>query len=405
MKRIEEKNLGKSTLLAFMLIPLAGLATDIFLPSLPGMANYLHISQSAVQLLIILFMTSSGISQIFTGALLDSFGRYRINIISIFSFAVISFLITIIPNIYLIYVLRVLQGVFVSFIIVGKRAYFADVYSGEKLKSYTSLFSVVWSVAPIIAPFIGGYLEHHFGWKANFYFLSVFTLLLLLFELKFSGESLPKEKRQPFDLGKIGKVYKTMLGTRDFSLGLLIIGFNYTLQILYSISSPFLIEEQYHFSPVVTGNCALILGIALMSGGLTSKKLIDFSLRKKLYWSVTIQLILSIAMLIVSQYYSNIYTLVGFAFAINFLSGFIFNNVYSYCLTRFTSNAGTASGLTGGGIYIISSIMNYAIVKSVAIKTQITYTYLNVALILIIFLLIIFFQTARKRSLKLALNK
>ena len=358
---LEKEHKGLSTWLAFMLIPLGGLATDIFLPSLPGMGRYLNVSQSAVQLLVILFMTSSGLSQIFIGGILDSLGRYRINLISLLAFSLVSFLITIIPNIHVIYGLRIVQGIAVSLIIVGKRAYFVDLYSGNRLKHYTSLFSVVWATAPVIAPFIGGYLEHNFGWRANFYFLALFTLTMFVLEFLYSGESLPTHERNPFKLSKIVKIYRSMLGTWDFSLGLLIIGTNYSLQILYSISSPFLIEEQFHHSPITTGNSALLL-----------------------------------AMTVLSIRYSSLYTLVGIALLINLISGFIFNNVYSYCLRRFSSNAGAASGLTGGGIYVISSILNFGLISLVTVSSQLVYSYLNLGLVGLMSMAILGFLSHRK---------
>lgn len=140
------------TILAFALIPLSGFATDIFIPSLPAMANQLHVTSSAVQLTLVVFLLSSGISQLFVGSLLDSFGRYRIGLASLIVFTSASFMIAISTNMNIIYMMRVLQGITVALIVVGKRAYFIDTYSGEKLKHYTSLFSIIWATAPIIAP-------------------------------------------------------------------------------------------------------------------------------------------------------------------------------------------------------------------------------------------------------------
>ncbi|GGA96202.1 hypothetical protein [Mucilaginibacter rubeus] len=77
MKTIKENHKGFSTLLALALIPLGGLATDIYIPSLPRHGAQLHVSNSDVQLSLVIFMISSGFSQIFVVSLLDSFGRFR----------------------------------------------------------------------------------------------------------------------------------------------------------------------------------------------------------------------------------------------------------------------------------------------------------------------------------------
>src|SRR5690242_2759942 len=185
---IGEKNQGTATILALSLIPLSGLATDIYVPSLPQMAGNLGVSAASVQFTIAVFFISYGICQLIIGGVLDSFGRYRLNIASLFLFSIASFVIAFSKSIEVIYCMRAIHGITVATIVVGKRAYFVDVYSGEKLKHYTSLFSIIWSASPIIAPFLGGYLQTVFSWQSDFIFIGFFGLLMLILELIFSEE-------------------------------------------------------------------------------------------------------------------------------------------------------------------------------------------------------------------------
>lgn len=368
MTFIKQHNRGISTILAFSLIPLSGFATDIYIPSLPSMAAHLGVSSSAVQLSLIVFMVSSGISQLFVGSLLDSFGRYRLGIIALFVFAMASITIAMSQHITLIYAMRILQGLTVALIVVGKRAYFMDTYSGEKLKHYTSLFSIIWATAPIVAPFIGGYLESAFGWQANFFFLGIATLILLVLEIKFSGESL--KEYYSFKINDIIKVYSSMITTFDFLSGLFLISLSYAMLIVYGMSGPFIIEHVFHFSPVVTGYCSLISGVSLMTGGIISKLLIRKPLVKKLISAIVLQTIIGATMVVASDYKTNLTTLMLFTIGVHLLSGFIFNNVFAYCLGRFSKNAGVASGITGGSLYIITSFLSFGIVNALVIRNQ-----------------------------------
>jgi DHA1 family bicyclomycin/chloramphenicol resistance-like MFS transporter len=368
MRNIKEKHQAISTILAFALIPLSGFATDIYIPSLPSMASHLGVTSSAVQLSLVVFMVSSGISQLFVGSLLDSFGRYRLGIISLLVFAIASFSIALSRDIYVIYLMRALQGLTVALIVVGKRAYFMDMYSGEKLKHYTSLFSIVWATAPIIAPFIGGYLESAFGWQSNFYFLGIITLIILVLELIFSGESL--QVRNPFKAKNILEIYFSTLKTTDFSLGLIIISLSYAMLIVYGMSSPFIIEHVFHYPPVVTGYCSLISGISLMTGGIISKAMLQKPLNRKLTIAIALQITFALLMVISTKIETSIVTLIAFTASVHLLSGFIFNNVFAYCLGRFSKNAGIASGITGGSLFIITSIFSYGIVNLITIKNQ-----------------------------------
>ncbi len=402
MKQQSLEFLHISTLLAFILIPLGGLTTDIYIPSLPAMARELGVNMKAVQLTLILFMISSGASQLFIGSILDSYGRYRINIAALIIFSLASLTIASVPNIYVIYAMRIIQGITVSMVIVGKRAFFIDMFTGEKLKNYTSLFSIVFSTAPIVAPFIGGYLQTHLGWQSNFYLLAALTIIVLCFELKYTGESLQAVRQ--FQWASIKKVYKMMLGTPDFTLGLVIVGLSYSQLVIFGMVSPFIIEKHYGFSAVVTGYSSLSSGIALMSGGIISKMMLKKPLLSKIIAAVTISFIVVMLMVFFTSKNENIWILLGFSLPLHLLCGFVFNNVYAYCLQRFTQNAGTASGLTGGGIYIISSAMGYGLIHLFDIKTAHSFSYINAIIIVLLSIAIAFFTRIQKGASQVAVD-
>ena len=109
IKTLKPKNQGISTILAFALLPLSGFATDIYIPSLPTMAGSLNVSNIEVQLTLSLFLISYGISQLFIGSILDSYGRYKISMICLVIFAIASLVIATTHNIYLIYLMRIIM--------------------------------------------------------------------------------------------------------------------------------------------------------------------------------------------------------------------------------------------------------------------------------------------------------
>src|ERR1700761_1060170 len=207
-KPIKEKHQSMATLLAFALLPLSGFATDIYIPSLPGMAGALHTTNIAVQMTLTLFLIGYGVSQLFVGGLIDSFGRYAISLSCLVIFGLSNLVIATTHSILVIDMMRVIHGITVGGVIVAKRAYFIDVFTGDKLKHYLSMFSIVWSTGPIVAPFIGGYLEAAFGWKSNFYFLGGFAFVLATLDLIFGGESIQHVAK--FHLKQIANTYLQM---------------------------------------------------------------------------------------------------------------------------------------------------------------------------------------------------
>jgi len=393
MRTIEKDHDGIGTILAFVLIPLSGFATDIYLPSLPDMANKLHATNAEVQLTIVFFLISYGISQLFVGSLLDSFGRFKITIAALLLFSIASFTIANAQSVYIIYLMRVIHGITVAAIVVGKRAYFVDIFSGDKLKHYTSLFSIVWSSAPIIAPFFGGYLQTAFGWESNFYLIGYFALIMLVLELLFGGESL--KIYQKFHFKSIVQVYGNMIKTLSFSLGLIMLGLSNSMFMVYGMSGPFIIEHTFHDSAITTGYCSLTLGISLLLGGFLGKALISYPFVKKLSIAISIQFILTLAMILVPTVHTNLITMMAFAFSIHFIAGFVFNNYFSYCLGLFPKNAGIASGVTGGALYVITSILSYGIVSLIPAKSQAS---LGLSYLVLVVLSMVTFMIIRKKT-------
>jgi len=389
---LKPKNQQIATLLAFSLIPMSGFATDIYIPSLPTMAETLGVSQLAVQLTLGMFLISYGVAQLFVGSLLDSFGRFRINLISLIIFAIASVVIANTANIYLIYAMRIVHGITVAAIVVSKRAYFVDVYTGDKLKNYLSMFSIIWATAPIVAPFVGGYLQSYFDWQANFYFLALFAVTIFTLELIFSGETI----KQPmvFSLKKIANVYSSMIGTASFTLGIVMLGLSYSMVMVYNMTGPFIIEHKLGLSPIVAGYSSLLLGGAVMLGGFLGKATINKPFIKKLSVNLALQFFFCLTMLVSVFFVENLYSMVFFAFIIHASSGYTFNTFFTFCLSRFPQNAGIASGLTGGINYVIVSFLSYGIIAAIPAKDQLnlTYSYAVLIFLSLITMFIIFKQ-------------
>ena len=264
--------------------------------------------------------------------------------------------------------MRVVQGIATAFTIVACRAFFSDVYEGDKKRNYLSLMTIVWSAGPIVAPFAGGYLEHLFGWRSNFYALAGYSFLLFLAQLIFSGETLQTHLRMNFQ--PVFNSYKIILSSRDFIAGITLLGISYAMIMLFSLSGSFIIEHTLGYSPVVAGYVSLILGGAWMCGGFAGKVLINKQFMVKNKAAYLVQVLLIIAMIGSASLGSTILSLVLFAFLIHITAGFIFNNYFTYCLNRFPQFAGVASGLTGGLAFSLTAILSYGLIAIIKPETQ-----------------------------------
>ncbi|WP_090558800.1 MFS transporter [Pedobacter hartonius] len=394
-KPIKQQYQGISTVLAFALLPLSGFATDIYIPSLPNMSAAMHVSDIQVQLTLTFFLISYGVSQLFIGSVLDSFGRYRISLVCLLIFAVASLVIAMTRNIYLIYFMRIIHGFMVGAIVVAKRAYFVDLFTGNQLKHYLSLFSIIWSTGPIVAPFIGGYLQKAFGWESSFYFLAGLAIVLAVLEFIFSGETL--KHSTAFNLKSITDIYVKMVKTASFTLGIVMLGLAYCMVMVYNMTGPFIIAHHLQLSPVIAGYSSLVLGFAWMVGGFIGKATINRPFFKRVAINLTIQILFVIAMMISLNFIDNLYSLIFFAFIIHVGAGFTFNNYFTFCLGKFPKNAGIAGGLTGGINYVIVSFLSYGIISFVPAKDErnLSQSYLIIILLSLLVMFFIF-RTNRK---------
>jgi hypothetical protein len=83
---------------------------------------------------------------------------------------------------------------------------------------------------------------------------------------------------------------------------------------------------------------------------------------------------------------TNIYVMMSFVIFQHGVAGFVFNNLFAYCLGRFSRNAGIVAGLTGGASYIISSFSSYGTASFLAVTNQtmlaVAYLFLNICVVI-----------------------
>ena len=399
MKRYQPRYERLATLSTFLLIPLSGLVTDVYLPSFPEMQRALQTDVTGIQLTLSCFLVSYGLTMLVAGTIADTWGRYRLVLASLLFFALSNFAIATIHHVGFVYAMRILQGAATALIVVSKRAFLADIFSGSKLQRYTSLLTVIWAFAPITAPFIGGYLQVWFGWTANFFFLGMYALLALAMEARFGGEAMERFPKFRFK-GQLA-IYRRIMRTSDFTYGLITLGVSYSMVMLFGMSAPFIVEHELGFSPVVTGYCALISGLGLLCGGSIGRALTDAPLFAKLRYATAAQWVVGLAMLVSSHWLANLYTLMAFVFTLHTASGFVYNVYFTHCLTRFPKNAGVAGGLTSGGSYLVTSVVSYALVSILPATNQgqLAVNYLILALLCTVLLVGASFAASRKPTL------
>lgn len=163
------------------LILLAGLSTltmNIFLPSLPGMAEWFDAPYALMQLSVALYLGLSAFLQILIGPISDRFGRRQVLLWSLVLFLIATLGTLLAPSATIFLGFRMAQAVIAAGMVLS-RAVVRDMVPDAQAASMLGYVTMGMSIVPMIGPAIGGVLDEAFGWQANFALLLVLGVVVL----------------------------------------------------------------------------------------------------------------------------------------------------------------------------------------------------------------------------------
>mgnify|MGYP001653787385 CR=1 FL=1 len=248
-----------------MLSAFGPFVTDMYLPSLPAMADYFSASLPMVQMGLTTSMIGLALGQIFFGPLSDKYGRRPLLLVSMLLFIVSTLFCLFAPDIYSFVTLRLIQGIAGAGGIVISRSVATDCYGGKELAKAFAMISAVNGLAPILAPVGGGVMLKFTNWLGIFVFLLFLGVLLLLLCLRLK-EPLPPERRIDVPAFSSFRTFLPLFKKRRFMGYVFIQAFVFGMIFAYISSSPFVLQEHYRLSPLLYSLCFAVNAIALIIG-------------------------------------------------------------------------------------------------------------------------------------------
>lgn len=244
---------------------LGALSIDAYLPSLPTIGKEFGVTAGAVQQSLTAYVFAFAVMTLFYGTLSDTLGRRLIVLWSLAFYLIATIGVACSPSLEVLIFFRLLQGVSAGGGAVVARAAVADLYSGAEAHRAMSYINVVFGLAPALAPIIGGWLLAVLGWRAVFWFIALFALVLLAACYWALPESLPPEKRQPFDPRTVLANYWEVGSHPYFLLRSLGISMAYSGIMIYVAAAPTFVMDilglgitdfGWLFVPVIVGMTA-----------------------------------------------------------------------------------------------------------------------------------------------------
>jgi len=176
---------------------------DTPFPAFVEMARDLDVTSSQMQLVVSAYLVSFGLMSPFWGPLSDALGRRPVMVGGLAAYAAASVGCALAPTLPVLLAFRVLQGLVVGAGVIVSRTIIRDVFEGAEAQRLMSRVMLIFSVAPAIAPVLGGILLQLGPWELIFWFMACLGVLLVVVVGVALPETHPVERRIPMRLGAL----------------------------------------------------------------------------------------------------------------------------------------------------------------------------------------------------------
>jgi len=337
---------------------------DIYTPSVITISQEMGIDISLSQFSISIYLIGLTITLIPFGIAADAYGRKAPMLIGTSLLLIGSIICIISNNIYLLLAGRFIQGMGAGSISAIWRTIFRDRFKGEEMAKYASYVLIFVTFIMPAAPAVGGFLQTRFNWQANFWFLSAYSLLVLLLigkyyqnpkNIEFSG----KVKFSDI-LDSLKIIFTNMTFLKFTSVNFVTYGALFASLVI----SPVLLIHGLNLSPEKFGLIMFGLsatGMAL-AGIINSRMLAKFSSIAMMKFGLVMMLLSGILMLIFYYLFGfSLFVIVIPLWLFLFGSSFIWPNSFSNCFEAVPAGGGIV-----GAVYTLMQQSGGSIVGSCA---------------------------------------
>jgi multidrug resistance protein len=175
-------------------------AIDMYLPAFTAISREFDASPIAVQQTLSAYLFAYAFMMLWHGSLSDALGRRPIVLGGLVIYALASLGCAISGNIESLWLFRTLQGVSAGSGLVVGRAIIRDRYQGPEAQRLMSQITLVFGIAPALAPVVGGAVLNLLGWRAIFSVMLAFTIGVFVWAARRLPETLPRTERQSLRL-------------------------------------------------------------------------------------------------------------------------------------------------------------------------------------------------------------
>ncbi len=231
------------TLIVALLTMIGPFTIDTYLPSFPAIEAEFEVSRALLSQSLAFYLASFGISTLVWGPLSDRLGRRTVVLSTLLLYLFASLGCALAGDYTSFLFFRLLQGVAAGGGLAAGRTMIRDAHSPQDAQRAMSRVMMLFALAPAVAPVIGSWLEVAFGWHSVFYFLALYSALMLVMVLLWISETLPTSMRQSFHPLHVARVYGRTLVHRRFQSLVFMVACYFGGMFLYIAGAPTVIFD------------------------------------------------------------------------------------------------------------------------------------------------------------------
>ncbi|WP_110973082.1 multidrug effflux MFS transporter [Pseudomonas huaxiensis] len=249
-------------------------AVDMYLASMPGIAEEYGVSYAGVQLTLTVFLLAMGAGQLLFGPVVDALGRRRPLLAGLLVFIGSSLAAAQADSLDALLLARFVQGLGSALTLVVIMSMVRDVAEGARAAQIFALLMTIEGLAPVIAPALGGFIGAHFGWRAIMLTLAGLGVLVLLNSAWVLKETLPQDKRMAWHPADFLRTYARIARDGAFLRPALALSAVFFFLFAYIGGAAFVYQTHFGLSVEAFGALFGATGVAILLGAITAGRLV-----------------------------------------------------------------------------------------------------------------------------------
>jgi MFS transporter, DHA1 family, multidrug resistance protein len=324
---------------------LAALSLNIFLPSLPLMAQHFGVPYPMMQLSVSLYLAATAVLQIFIGPISDRYGRRPVMLVATGVFTLATFGAILAPGFGLFLACRMLQAVIATGFVLS-RAVVRDMVPQDQAASMIGYVTMGMSIVPMVGPVIGGALDQVFGWQASFLLLGLGGIGLMALVWADQGET---NVRSSSSFAEQLRQYPDLLRSRRFWGYCLAAATASGAFFAYLGGAPFVGTDVFGMAPATLGFYFGAPAVGYMAGNyLSGRYSVRFGVNRMVVAGALLTTAgLALLAVLTAMGFVTPGVFFGLVISVGLGNGILLPNATSGMLSVRPSLAGSAAGLGG----------------------------------------------------------